>query len=366
MAEDWPVFAVGGPVVEYLDHAYRTKLRDIAENDAELRKTMPGMLVAPDGMTVYLGDTHLAIEHFGPANVPTKSIEGVKVSFFDYRGDGDFISNIIGMKFHATGPRIALAPSDLYWNLFVPTSTDAVELMMEIGWDLTAENMAFMMNSGGISLPDGQFARMVNCFFYGKENERLRTRRIQWIDFFPLTYEPVDADNSNVEVRLWPDMDHTVDHDAHMQFPRPSLFENERLGLLNRFRELILTPGISEPKITRWLAQPAHQFILRMALPAVGLLAQKKCKWMNEPSREPIIPDFFAVKPNGFADIVEFKLPELKGDATVGKVNRESFSAEVNSYVAQTHCYKEYFEDSSNRKHLKTRYGGPSPVPFQI
>jgi len=142
-----------------------------------------------------------------------------------------------------------------------------------------------------------------------------------------------------------------------MQFPRPAFFENERLALLNRFRELILTPGVTEPQITSWLAEPAHQFILRMALPAVGLLAQKKCLWMNELSRDPIIPDFFAVKPNGFADIVEFKLPELKGEAIVGKGNRETFSAEVNSYVAQTHFYNEYFDDSANRKYVKDTHG---------
>jgi hypothetical protein len=229
--------------------------------------------------------------------------------------------------------------------------------MMNIGWDMTAENMAFMMNTSGLALPAGNFARMVNCFFYGKEADRLRTRRIQWIDFLPLTFKPINEERSDVEVLFWPDMEYTIEHDAHMQFPRPEFFENERLALLNRFRELILTPGVTEPQITSWLAEPAHQFILRIALPAVGLLAQKKCLWVNESSREPIIPDFFAVRPNGFADIVEFKLPELKGEATVGRVNRETFSAEVNSYVAQTHVYKEYFGDSANRKYVMETHG---------
>jgi hypothetical protein len=50
---------------------YWEKLREIASSDSNLRKTMPGLLVAPDKMAVYLGETHLAIEYFGPANVPT-------------------------------------------------------------------------------------------------------------------------------------------------------------------------------------------------------------------------------------------------------------------------------------------------------
>jgi len=357
MAEESSAFAIGGPIVEYLNLHYWTKLRDLAKNNPELRKTIPGMLVAPDSLSVYIGETHLAIEYFGPPQAPAKLGPGVQVTFFDYRGQGDFISNIIGMKFDGTGMKIAVTPSDLYWNLFVPTSADATELMMDIGWDMTAENMAFMINTSGLDLPAANFARMVNCFFYSKEADRLRTRRVQWIDFLPLTVKDIDEDTEDVGVAMWPDMEHTIEHDAHMQFPRPAFFENERLALLNRFRELILTPDVTEPQITAWLAEPAHQFILRMALPAVGLLAQRKCKWVNEPSRDPIIPDFFAVKPNGFADIVEFKLPELKGEATVGKLNRETFSAEVNSYVAQTHFYKEYFDDSTNRNYVKDTHG---------
>jgi hypothetical protein len=36
---------------------------------------------------------------------------------------------------------------------------------------------------------------------------------------------------------------------------------------------------------------------------------------------------------------------------------REAFSAEVASYVAPTHFYKEYFDDSANRSHVKQAHG---------
>jgi hypothetical protein len=148
-----------------------------------------------------------------------------------------------------------------------------------------------------------------------------------------------------------------------MQFPRPKLFQNERQALLNRFRELILRPNVSEPQITSWLAEPANEFILKMAIPAVLLVAEKKCVWISDPSRKPLKPDFFAVRANGFADIVEFKLPELKGSAVVGKVNRETFSAEVSSCVAQTHFYKEYFSETANRNHVAKKYGIDAHYP---
>jgi hypothetical protein len=329
LAEMEPSLAIGGPVVEHLRIHYWAKLRAIAESDFQLRATMPGMLVAPDKIAVYIGNTHLAVEYFGPAHVSDKLSGETIITVTDYRGDGDLISDIIGMKFQGTGFKLPLAASDLYWNLFLPTSADAITLMMEIGWDLTAENMAFGMNTGGLSLPEDDFARMVNCFFYSAENERLKTRRIQWIDFLPLTITDVDDETEDISVRLWPDMEHVVNHDVRIQFPRPALFENDRLALLNRFREVILTPNITEPQITAWLAQPANQFILKMSLPAVHLLDQRKCVWVSDPSRDAIMPDFFAIRANGYADIVEFKLPELKGAAIVGKMNREAFSAEV-------------------------------------
>jgi hypothetical protein len=180
------------------------------------------------------------------------------------------------MKFEGTGLKPPVTPRDLYWSLFVATSADAIQLMMDVGWDMTAENMAFMINTGGLALPAGNFARMLNCFFYSKSDERLRTRRIQWIDFLPLAFEPAAEDSPmsmcccgltwNTRSIMMPTC----------SFRGPRSSRTNALALLNRFRELIHTPDITEPKITSWLGEPAHQFILRMALPAVGLLGQRK------------------------------------------------------------------------------------------
>ena len=81
-----------------------------------------------------------------------------------------------------------------------------------------------------------------------------------------------------------------------------------------------------------------------------------ECKWQSE-DKEAIKPDFFVVKPNGYADIVEFKLPQIKGNAIVGETNREKFSSEIQGYIAQTRVYKKYFEDSNNRCWFEKKYG---------
>lgn len=69
------------------------------------------------------------------------------------------------------------------------------------------------------------------------------------------------------------------------------------------------------------------------------------------------IPDFFVVRANGYADIVEFKLPKVKRNTVVERNNREQFSAEINSYIAQTRVYRSYFEDPNNRRWFEKKYG---------
>ena len=233
--------------------------------------------------------------------------------------------------------------------------------MMDNGWDTTAENLAFAINTQGIQLPEEEFARLVNCFFYSAESGRLRTRRVQWIDFFPVTHLGHEETETTVEdellIGMWPDITSVIEHDSQFRFPYPVGFEKERLTLLNRFRELILSRDVTEPQITAWLAQPAHQFILKMALPATDVLHQKKCVWKTDATRPSLIPDFFAVRANGYADIIEFKLPELKNKSIVGPINREKFSAEIQSYIAQARTYKEYFSESVHRQLVKQEYG---------
>jgi hypothetical protein len=66
--------------------------------------------------------------------------------------------------------------------------------------------------------------------------------------------------------------------------------------------------------------------------------------------------DFLVERTSGYADILEFNLPFLKGDAVVGITNRERLSAELATYVAQTTVYSGYFEDPNNRTWVEGRY----------
>ncbi len=92
-----------------------------------------------------------------------------------------------------------------------------------------------------------------------------------------------------------------------------------------------------------------------MRFSAKEIYSEKICEWQSS-DKKAIKPDFFVVGTDGFADIVEFKLPFLRQKAVVGSSNRETFSAQINSYISQTRVYREYFDDPNNRNHIKTKY----------
>ncbi|QDX98973.1 DUF4263 domain-containing protein [Pectobacterium carotovorum subsp. carotovorum] len=111
-----------------------------------------------------------------------------------------------------------------------------------------------------------------------------------------------------------------------------------------------------EKDITSYLSEPENEFILTMKFGAIKVHSEIICEWQSE-HRENIRPDFFVVQPNGYADIVEFKLPNIKSKIIVGSTNRETFCAWLNSYISQTRVYSTYFDDPNNRQWFEEKYG---------
>jgi len=102
-----------------------------------------------------------------------------------------------------------------------------------------------------------------------------------------------------------------------------------------------------------------------MKFGAERIISEKKLEWQSE-DNDPIIPDFFVVHPNGYADILEFKLPFIKSNTVVGTTNRESFSAWLNSYISQTRVYVKYFDDPNNRIWFEKKFGFKVHKPKRI
>jgi len=345
------VFKIGNKFMK----DYQGELWEIIKENPHLKSTFPAFLLNPERLIYYFGKNHLAIEYIGNSlRNEYKSGYALEVEFRDYTKHEHFFDEILGFQYDGTsGIRVPLqGPIE---GLYSPTNK-AFDILKKNGWNFAAQSMALGMNINGFKFSINNFARLINCFFYGTDKNGLLVRNIKWLDVFPLKIEDVDDTNELFKIVLWPNMKNQALLDSKYIYPQPIDFQQEKLMCLNRFVELFSSSSINERDITSFLSQPENQFLLKMAFFAKEIHSEKKCEWQNE-EKNPIQPDFFVSMPDGYSDIVEFKLPSIKRDIIVGRDNRESFSAEINSYISQTRVYKEYFEDSQNKKYVENKHG---------
>ena len=241
-----------------------------------------------------------------------------------------------------------------------------MDKLIELKWNWMAQNSIMGINGPGFHVQKGQFTRIVNGRFFDADENGLKTRHIKWIDFLPMEIHNETEKTHEIKVSLT-ELASVVEHDAHYQYPLPPKedYKYNKLPQINRFLELVGNKLTSETKLTKFLEQKKNQFILTMGILSTEVRSQLICEWQSE-DKDGIQPDFFLVRPNGFADIVEFKLPNLKNKTVVGRSNRETFSAEINSYISQTRVYKEYFNDPNNRKWVEENHNIKVKHPKRI
>lgn len=239
-------------------------------------------------------------------------------------------------------------------DLILPTN-EAVDELVRLGWNWGAQNSITPLNTNGpVAIPE-RFARIVNGRFFDVNGSGLHTRHIKWLDLIPVEIQEVDSDTEALKIRGW-ELQRRAEADASTPYP---MSEDDycfkHLPRINRFVELIGNRDMTETDITSFLASDEYSFILKMRFNSKAILAEVDCKWQSQ-DKQPIRLDFLVERTSGYADILEFKLPFLKGDAVVGITNRERLSAELATYIAQTRVYSEYFEDPNNRTWVESRY----------
>ncbi|MEO9885678.1 MAG: Shedu anti-phage system protein SduA domain-containing protein [Balneola sp.] len=333
----------------------------------EVIKTVTGFLLNHEQIVFYIGKTHLAIEYFGPERITELKEKGsVHFVYYDYsQSDENFLEHIIGFKYDSSVKNIRFPVPQYSEDLILPTNA-GFDKLRELQWNFAAQNSLIGFNSGNFYIPEGEFARIVNGLFFHSDEKGLKTRHIKWIDFLPLEYDDSnpDYDSFGINISI---LGKLVERDAHYVYPIPPEddFKLSKLSQINRFIELTGSKETKEPQITKFLSNEKNKFILTMGFLAKDIHHQVECEWQSE-EKDNIIPDFFIVRPNGYADIVEFKLPQTKGKTVVGRNNRETFSAEINSYISQTRTYRSYFDDPNNRNWVETKYGIKVYYPRRI
>jgi len=339
---------------ELIKH-YWGPLYHFVKANPELIKTLPGFLLDHEKVIVYVGRTHIAVEYTGSEFIEELKPEGrLELQYHDYSTkDCNLLEQIIGFEYDSTLD-IPMSLPAVSEGLLLPTNR-GWDKLSELGWNFTAQNSIMGFNTPSPEPMLGQFTRIVNGMFFDADDSGLKSRRIKWLDFFPISFDgsedQVDCIGFNLEK-----MKNLVGPDANYSYPIPDDYKFVQLPKINKFIEKWGSKACSEPDITSYLAEPENEFILTMKFGAINVYSELTCEWQSE-DRKDIRPDFFVVQPNGYADIVEFKLPNISKHTVVGTSNRETFGAWLNSYISQTRVYSSYFDDPNNRKWFEEKYG---------
>jgi hypothetical protein len=313
-----------------------------------------GFLIAPERVIFHVGRTHIGIEYIGKERVeavPSGILPPCQsVRYTD--SDANFIDQIVGFDFSDAPLRLPFDP--FTENLTQPTPR-AAEPLLDLGWDPTNQDGIITLGMGNPEIPEGAFGRQINCRYFDHDETGLKTRHIKHIDFLPLTLTETDE-------RLDFEIDLTallffVKYDFGHGYPLPPNKEIAKFEAINRFVEFFGDQENDEPAITRFLVKPENRFILASRFGAGRIWPEVLCEWKSGEDLAALKPDFMIVHSNGFGEIVEFKLPDLKGSIEVGKMNRKTFSSEFHSFIAQTREYRDYFDQTINRNWFKETYG---------
>jgi hypothetical protein len=345
------------PILELLMRNYWSPMHQYISSNLHLLDSAPGFLFCPEKVIFYIGKTHLGIEYTGAeriTEIPEKI--SMAVQLFDYTEFGeDFLEKIIGFKYDDSTSKFNMPLPNFSEGIIMPTNRGSDELE-KLRWRFEAQDAMICFNSGTPVLIEKEFTRLVNGLFFDADEKGLKTRHIKWIDFVPVYYDDTDKEKDVFGLNLAP-YQNLATQDCHYEYPVPSDYDyqHSKLQKINRLLELVGNKDTSETEITRFLASPENHFILNMRFGGTAIHSELICDWQSE-KKDQIKPDFFVVQSDGFANIVEFKLPTTATDI-IGSNNRETFTAKVNSYISQVRTYRNYFEDPNNRKWFEGKYG---------
>lgn len=345
---------------------YWQPLATYLKEHEELKDTFTKFLLNPEKIIIYLGKTHMGIEYLGDPQGELDSWQ-LTIQLVDYTTTTtELIDNIIGFAYDDSSSNKFRMPLPPYTeDLILPTNR-GMDKLAELKWNFGAQNGIIGLNTSGVGITASHFHRIVNGLFFDSGAQGLKTRHIKWLDLVPLTLDDSHPDKDVIKINLGY-LKSLIENDAHFYYPLPARddYKYVKLPQLNRFIELIADHSKSETDITSFLEKPENQFILSMGFLGKKIYSQLEFEWQND-DRPKIKPDFMIEKPHGYSDIIEFKLPDLKSAIVVGKTNRETFSAEINSYISQTRSYRTYFEDPNNRKWAEDNHGITVQYPKRI
>ena len=194
---------------------YWGPLYHYVKENPELITTMSGFLLNHEKIIVYVGRTHIAVEYIGPELVTELKAEGrAEIQYHDYSTEEcNLFEKIIGFEYDSNLD-VAMPLASFNEDLLFPTNR-GWDKLMELGWNFAAQNSFMGMNVPSPEPMKGQFTRIVNGMFFDADETGLKTRRIKWLDFFPITFDSSDAETDRIGFNLkkwktWLSQMHTI------------------------------------------------------------------------------------------------------------------------------------------------------------
>lgn len=349
------VFQACQSLVTKLQQEYWQPMRKHLEKFPSLMKTVPGYLVQPEKVILYLGHKHWGIEYQGPDKLDElKPFDEFEYSFLDLRSiNQNFLSQIIGHQ------EFDLAGSNFFniekWKFYL--SPEVESRLNELGFD-QFDKKSIDITRKAISIPNEKIFRLSHTFFiYPTSKQTLSVRNFMRLDIIPHHSDQFIPLNNLSFLR------DTIEEDCRIN-PLMTLVEEEKELGLERFRDLIGQIKITEPEITNFLALPKYQYLLKLGFHASGVFHQLKCKWPDK--RKSMKPDFFLLDNRGMGHIVEFNISHATFFPNWQTTDPQSMIDQVKAYVNHTRKFRQYFDDPNNRSWFQKKYGIPIMNPRRI
>lgn len=220
---------------------------------------------------------------------------------------------------------------------------DSIGYLCDYFYDITQMPAEFICLNGFLDF--SQVSKPIyisnTTFFWTDKNGGLKIRHIDFLEIFPF----VDGD---VAYHDRFSLNYFANFIINMKVPKYKIRLHQ---VLNEFIELINLPNTDELKITNFLEK--NPKILQIAFGTHKLNAQVILEWQYESSKPNLKPDFLIERMDGYVDILEFKLQNLKTEPIVGSEVRSHPSFEVDSAISQIEQYNQWCAQDVNRQWLE-------------
>lgn len=305
----------------------------------ELRKTLNPAFPFPQKVRIGLLDTHLVVEYVGPENTRSDSFDveaawRPNVTVFEY----------LGLDFRHLTVRGLPFPEPIQDQQFF--LGEAVKLLGDYLYDIVLNPNSIMLNGFADFSACTSPSHLSNvAFLWSDASGVLRVRRFDFLELFPISDDGWAWHSPE-------GLEHFTEWLSRLHVPA---YELKLHQCLNEFIELVGNRETSEVMITTFLRE--HPEILQLAFGINELNPEVTLKWQYRVDARDLRPDFLPTRMDGFADILEFKLPWMPSTPIVGPTSRPQPSHHLDAALSQLDEYADWCGQEQNRDWLEATHG---------